>query len=348
MARRRGPSASSGGWCRVDGVAARPAARRAPRTGATAASTSSGSPEIVISLPRTWMGSVEGDLSMMRRQLVARPEQGDHRVLTGDLDLVRGVRQVGDGDGGVTGWAGAQGGSVVDLGPGGRVRGYRGARAARSGGSAARRGPAGAGAGPGEPARERSHPSHRGLHVRLRAAVVSLGLLVPLGLAAAPATSSAPADGPVRTAAELPDELLAQLPRTAAEAGLAYAPRVVSVHAPSRTERNAVAATGLDVVEHVGHDSVEVVLASADQQQVLDDLGLALRGRDARPGRAGARPHPGRRGLRPGHGRLPAAVGPRHLPHAGRLRRRDRPARRRPPRPRPPHLGRASRSRGAT
>ncbi|WP_370327536.1 M14 family zinc carboxypeptidase [Euzebya sp.] len=79
----------------------------------------------------------------------------------------------------------------------------------------------------------------------------------------------------VDTVAELPDAILDQLPVDAAAAGLAYAPRLVEVEVPTRADRSALVASGLDVTEHAGDDHVEVVLTDPAHEQVLDDLGLA-------------------------------------------------------------------------
>jgi hypothetical protein len=104
---------------------------------------------------------------------------------------------------------------------------------------------------------------------------VVLALLIVGAPAAAPQEPAPQA--PITTAAQLPDAILAQLPRTAAEAGLAYAPRLVSVRVPTRADRGRLVDSGLDVTEHAGHDSVEVVLTEAAHEAVLADLGLDWR-----------------------------------------------------------------------
>ncbi len=110
---------------------------------------------------------------------------------------------------------------------------------------------------------------------RLGAVVLAaaLGLSV---LAAAPASPDqrvpAQAVG-LTTIAQADDAILAQLPQNAAEAGLAYAPRLVQVQTPTLADRNVVANSGLDATEHAGHDYVEVVLHEPAHEQVLADLG---------------------------------------------------------------------------
>ena len=76
------------------------------------------------------------------------------------------------------------------------------------------------------------------------------------------------------TAAQLPAAILAQLPATAAEAGFAYAPRLVEVRVSNAEERSALVNSGLDVTEHAGDNFLEVVLYDATQEQVINDLGL--------------------------------------------------------------------------
>ena len=49
----------------------------------------------------------------------------------------------------------------------------------------------------------------------------------------------------------------------------AFAPQLVTVDAPTRAHRNAIADLGLDVTEHAGHDYVEVVLHSAADEALL-------------------------------------------------------------------------------
>lgn len=106
--------------------------------------------------------------------------------------------------------------------------------------------------------------------------VVSMVLLV--APAASPEQAARGLDlDEITTAAQLPTELLAQLPADAAAAGLAYAPRLVKVGVDGREERNALASSGLDVTEHAGHNYMEVVLWSAEDEQVLDDMGLGFR-----------------------------------------------------------------------
>ncbi|MGI9017558.1 MAG: M14 family zinc carboxypeptidase [Euzebya sp.] len=85
------------------------------------------------------------------------------------------------------------------------------------------------------------------------------------------------ASSPITTAAQLPDAVLIQLPRNAAEAGLAYAPRLVQVQVPTREDRSALVASGLDVTEHAGDDFLEVVLTAPAHEQVIRDLGLSFR-----------------------------------------------------------------------
>ena len=130
--------------------------------------------------------------------------------------------------------------------------------------------------------------------------------------------------GPVTTAAQLPAAILAQLPATAAEAGLDYAPRLVQVEVPTREDRNRLASSGLDVTEHAGDDFIEVVLTEPAHEQVIADLGLTFtmvtpdlitqeRDRilaDAAYFRANAS--------------SPLPSEPHHLPGPGRLRHRDR------------------------
>ena len=108
-----------------------------------------------------------------------------------------------------------------------------------------------------------------------RCATVVLALVLLVGVPP-PAEAQGLLDR-VTTAAELPAALLDLLPADAAAAGLAYAPRLVEVHVPTRAARSALVASGLDVTEHAGHDHVQVVLADPAHEQVLDDLGLAHR-----------------------------------------------------------------------
>ena len=83
-----------------------------------------------------------------------------------------------------------------------------------------------------------------------------------------------------RSAAELPDHLLAQLPANALAAGLDYAPRLVHVFTPTREQRQALADSGLDVTEHGSDQHLDVVLWSADDETfVTDVLGLDFRTR---------------------------------------------------------------------
>ncbi len=107
----------------------------------------------------------------------------------------------------------------------------------------------------------------------------SLGLLAPLALAATPSVPAAPAAAPgaITTVAQASDEVLAQLPRNAAEAGLTYAPNLVQVRAPSQADRSVVAASGLDVTEHAGDGFVEVVLHSVEDEAALAALGFSSR-----------------------------------------------------------------------
>lgn len=54
----------------------------------------------------------------------------------------------------------------------------------------------------------------------------------------------------------------------------AFAPQLVTVEANTRAARDRVAALGLDVTEHAGHDYVEVVLHTAADRQRLDRSGF--------------------------------------------------------------------------
>ncbi len=105
-------------------------------------------------------------------------------------------------------------------------------------------------------------------------------LMLPVALLGSPPDATA-ADlrgtlGSITTAAQLPDAILDQLPATAAEAGLSYAPRLVSVDVPTRADRSALVASGLDVTEHAGDDFVEVVLYEPAHEQVISALGLSF------------------------------------------------------------------------
>lgn len=61
---------------------------------------------------------------------------------------------------------------------------------------------------------------------------------------------------------------------TADDLGLAYAPRLVDVHAETPEERGRLAELGLDTMEHASHAGVEVVLTSALEEEVLREAGF--------------------------------------------------------------------------
>jgi murein tripeptide amidase MpaA len=81
-------------------------------------------------------------------------------------------------------------------------------------------------------------------------------------------------DQAVQSAAQLPESYLDQLPQTAAEAGLDFAPRLVLVNGVNQVERSLIASSGLDVTEHAGHDYVEVVISDQNHLDLLDSLGF--------------------------------------------------------------------------
>ncbi|MFP5310595.1 MAG: M14 family metallopeptidase [Actinomycetes bacterium] len=110
---------------------------------------------------------------------------------------------------------------------------------------------------------------------RALAACAAVAALVATTAASGDTAAQATTDEVITTAAQLPDEILAQLPADAFEAGLDYAPQLVSVRTPTLEDRSAVAASGLDVTEHAGDGFVEVVLYSTADEAVLDELGYA-------------------------------------------------------------------------
>lgn len=94
--------------------------------------------------------------------------------------------------------------------------------------------------------------------------------LAALALTAVPALA---ADG-ARATNALPADVLDLLPDDAADAGLDFAPRLLSVDAATQRLRSLVADTGLDVTEHAGDDFVEVVVYSQEELDLLEDLGF--------------------------------------------------------------------------
>jgi len=89
-----------------------------------------------------------------------------------------------------------------------------------------------------------------------RAAALTLGLAAAAWMALAPSTEAALA--PVEDAAEA-----------------AFAPQLVTVETPTRADKERLAALGLDLTEHAGHDYVEVVLHTAEDLLTLRTAGFA-------------------------------------------------------------------------
>jgi hypothetical protein len=54
----------------------------------------------------------------------------------------------------------------------------------------------------------------------------------------------------------------------------AFAPQLVTVDTPTRADKDRLNALGLDLTEHAGHDYIEVVLHTADDEQALRDAGF--------------------------------------------------------------------------
>ena len=95
---------------------------------------------------------------------------------------------------------------------------------------------------------------------RLRG-LVAAATLASLGVAFAPALPASDPTTKVITADDL---------------GLAYAPRLVHVDAPTLEARNAVVALGLDTTEHASNSYVEVVLSSAAEEELLREAGFTF------------------------------------------------------------------------
>ena len=109
----------------------------------------------------------------------------------------------------------------------------------------------------------------------LAVVVLVMSMVVFIAPAASPEVAARGLDlDEITTAAQLPTELLAQLPVDAADAGLLYAPRLVAVQTPSDADKDRLVKSGLDVTEHGSAGHLDVVLYSAAQERVLDDLGL--------------------------------------------------------------------------
>ncbi len=109
--------------------------------------------------------------------------------------------------------------------------------------------------------------------------LAAAGLLAPLALAATPAATSVGAVAPLAvgaatTVSQLGDDVLAQLPTNAAEAGLSYAPQLVKVDVPLWGDRERLTKLGLDLTEHAGHDYVEVVLHAVEHEDLLRNQGF--------------------------------------------------------------------------
>ncbi|MFT6942729.1 MAG: hypothetical protein ACJA2F_000924 [Nitriliruptoraceae bacterium] len=62
---------------------------------------------------------------------------------------------------------------------------------------------------------------------------------------------------------------------TAADLGMAFAPRLLQVDAPTLDARNAINALGLDVTEHASNSYVEVIATSPRDLATLDDAGFS-------------------------------------------------------------------------
>ncbi len=62
---------------------------------------------------------------------------------------------------------------------------------------------------------------------------------------------------------------------TAADLGIAFAPRLLQVDAPTLDARNAINALGLDVTEHASNSYVEVVATSQADLTTLDEAGFS-------------------------------------------------------------------------
>ena len=112
--------------------------------------------------------------------------------------------------------------------------------------------------------------SPRGLAATLLVGILALGATA----ASSGGDGGGSDEGGVRDVTDLPIEVLEEeLPRTAEEAGLDYAPRLVKVFPRGEAAHQALVSSGLDVTEHAGHGFVEVVLHSQADQDLLDGQG---------------------------------------------------------------------------